>query len=69
MWTRDQAYSKSRDERSPKYDLAARSAKLDPKEFAITRQSGAILIDKFGQRYKEGLALIVAGQRFMAAVI
>jgi len=48
-------------ERSPQYDIAARNAKLDPKEFPILRQSGAILFDKFDRRYKEGLDLILRG--------
>jgi AcrR family transcriptional regulator len=50
-------------ERSPQYDIAARNAKLDPKEFPILRQSGAILFDKFDRRYKEGLDLILLGAR------
>ena len=48
-------------ERSPRYDIAARNAKLNPKEFPILRQSGAILFDKFDRRYKEGLELILHG--------
>ena len=59
----EQAVFPRRNERSPKYDLAARTAQLDPREFPITRQSGAILFDKFDRRYKEGLALIVAGAK------
>jgi TetR/AcrR family transcriptional regulator, tetracycline repressor protein len=50
-------------ERSPQYDLAKRNAKLDPKEFPILRQSGAILFDKFDRRYKEGLDLILRGAK------
>jgi len=48
-------------ERSPQYDIAGRNAKLDPNEFPILRQSGAILFDKFDRRYKEGLDLILRG--------
>lgn len=59
--TEEQAVFPNRNERSPKYDLTARNAKLNPNEFPIMRQSGAILFDKFDRRYKEGLALIVAG--------
>jgi TetR/AcrR family transcriptional regulator, tetracycline repressor protein len=51
-------------ERSPQYDIAKRNAKLDPKEFPILRQSGAILFDKFDRRYGEGLDLIVRGAKF-----
>ena len=48
-------------ERSPQYDLAQRSAKLDPKEFPLLRRSGPILFDKFDRRYKEGLELMLRG--------
>ncbi len=48
-------------ERSPQYDLGERNAKLDPKEFPMLRQSGAILFDRFDRRYKEGLNLILRG--------
>ena len=45
--------------RSPAYDLQKRNAKLDPRKFPILRQSGAILFDRFEQRYKDSLGLIV----------
>jgi TetR/AcrR family transcriptional regulator, tetracycline repressor protein len=48
-------------QRSPQYDIAARNAKLDPKQFPILRRSGPILFDKFDRRYKEGLDLILCG--------
>jgi TetR/AcrR family transcriptional regulator, tetracycline repressor protein len=48
-------------ERSPQYDIAKRNESLDPKEFPILRQSGAILFDNFDRRYKEGLDLILRG--------
>lgn len=47
--------------RSLAYDLQKRDAKLDPKKFPILRQSGAILFDRFEQRYKDSLGLIVGG--------
>lgn len=50
-------------ERSSEYDIAERSAKLDPKVFPLLRQSGSILFDKFDRRYREGLDLIVYGAR------
>ena len=50
-------------ERSPKYDIAMRNAKLDPKEFPILRQSAPILFAKFDRRYKEGLDLILCGAK------
>lgn len=57
----EQAVFPRPNKRSPQYDIAVRNAKLDPKEFPILRQSGAILFDKFDRRYKEGLDLILRG--------
>jgi TetR/AcrR family transcriptional regulator, tetracycline repressor protein len=48
-------------ERFPQYDIVKRNAQLDPREFPLLRQAGAILFDNFDRRYKEGLALIVRG--------
>lgn len=59
----EQAVFPRPNERSPQYDLAMRSAKLDPIEFPILRQSGPILFDKFDRRYKEGLDLILRGAK------
>jgi hypothetical protein len=50
--------------RSPAYDLQKRNAKLDPRKFPILRQSGAILFERFEQRYKDSLGLIVGGASF-----
>jgi TetR/AcrR family transcriptional regulator, tetracycline repressor protein len=50
--------------RSPAYDLQKRNAKLDATKFPILRQSGAILFDRFEQRYKDSLALIIGGAAF-----
>jgi TetR/AcrR family transcriptional regulator, tetracycline repressor protein len=50
--------------RSPTYDLQKRNAKLDATKFPILRQSGAILFDRFAQRYKDSLALIIGGAAF-----
>jgi TetR/AcrR family tetracycline transcriptional repressor len=59
----EQAVFPRPNERSPQYDIEARNAKLDPKEFPILRQSGPILFDKFDRRYKEGLDLILYGTK------
>lgn len=59
----EQAVFPSPQERSPHYDIEERNAKLDPKEFPILRQGGAILFDRFDRRYKEGLDLIVCGAK------
>ena len=48
-------------ERSPKYDIAERRARLDAEELPILRQVGPILFDRFERRYKEGLELILRG--------
>jgi len=57
----EQAVFPSPDKRSPQYDIEERNAALDPEEFPLMRQSGAILFDRFDRRYKEGLDLIVRG--------
>lgn len=59
----EQAVFPRPNERSPQYDIAERNARLDPKEFPILRQAGAILFDKFDRRYKEGLDLILSGAK------
>lgn len=48
-------------ERSPAYDIQKRNAKLDLRKFPILRQGGAILFDRFDQRFKDSLELIVGG--------
>jgi hypothetical protein len=62
----EQAVFPRPNERSPQYDIASRNAKLDPEEFPILRQSGAILFDRFDRRYKEGLNLILRGAKSQA---
>jgi TetR/AcrR family transcriptional regulator, tetracycline repressor protein len=57
----EQAVFPMKGERSPAYDLQKRNAKLDPRKFPILRRSGTILFDRFEQRYKESLDLIVGG--------
>ena len=59
----EQAVFPRPNERSPQYDIAKRNAKLDPEEFPLLRQSGAILFDRFDRRYKEGLELILRGPK------
>jgi TetR/AcrR family tetracycline transcriptional repressor len=60
----EQAVFPAQGKRSPAYNLERRSAKLDGKRFPILQQSGAILFDRFEQRYKDSLALIVGGASF-----
>ena len=57
----EQAVYPRPEERSPKYDLGERRARLDAEEFPLLRQVGPILFDKFDRRYKEGLELILRG--------
>jgi len=48
-------------ERSPAYDLAARSKKLEAAGFPFMRRAGDVLFDQFDKRFKESLKLIVGG--------
>ena len=57
----EQAVSPVEGKRSPAYDLQKRNARLDPRKFPLLRRSGAILFDRFEQRYRDSLDLIVGG--------
>ncbi|WP_263381441.1 TetR/AcrR family transcriptional regulator C-terminal domain-containing protein [Granulicella arctica] len=57
----EQAVFPTRGQRSPAYNLAERNARLDPEKFPLMRQSATILFDRFDQRYKESLKLILGG--------
>jgi len=59
----EQAVFPRPNQRSPQYDIAERNARLDPGQFPLLRQSGAILFDKFDRRYKEGLDMILHGAK------
>jgi TetR/AcrR family transcriptional regulator, tetracycline repressor protein len=59
----EQAVFPRPNERSPKYDLAARNEQLDPKEFPILRPGGRVLFDQFDRRFREGLQLILFGAK------
>jgi TetR/AcrR family transcriptional regulator, tetracycline repressor protein len=59
--TWEQAVFPKPGKRSPQYDIEKRNAHLDPAEFPLLRESGAILFDGFDRRFKEGLGLIVDG--------
>jgi TetR/AcrR family transcriptional regulator, tetracycline repressor protein len=60
----EQAVFPVKGERSRAYDIQKRNAQLDAKKFPLLRQSGAILFDRFEQRYKDSLELIVRGASF-----
>jgi TetR/AcrR family tetracycline transcriptional repressor len=48
-------------ERSPLYSIEERKSRLEAAEFPYHRAAGGILFDHFDRRYREGLALILAG--------
>ena len=48
-------------ERSPRYDIEKRNARLDRAKFPLLRKSGKILFGDFDRRFQEGLKLIVDG--------
>lgn len=48
-------------QRSPLYDIEARSKLLDAKKFPLLRKAGPVLFDKFDQRYQESLELMLGG--------
>ena len=57
----EQAVFPTPGERSPRYSIEARNARLDPAIFPHHRQAGPILFDRYDRRYQEGLALILKG--------
>ncbi|MFC6644271.1 TetR/AcrR family transcriptional regulator C-terminal domain-containing protein [Granulicella cerasi] len=48
-------------ELSAAYDLEARSAALAEAGLPLMKQAGSVLFERFDRRYREGLALILAG--------
>ena len=48
-------------ERSPKYSIEERDARLDPAEFPFMRQTSGILFDRYDRRFREGMELILRG--------
>jgi TetR/AcrR family transcriptional regulator, tetracycline repressor protein len=59
----EQAVFPTPGERSPKYSLEARNARLDAAIFPLHRQATPILFDHYDRRFKEGLKLILNGAR------
>jgi len=57
----EQAVFPVQGERSPRYNMEERSARLDAKKFPLMQKSGKILFDDFERRFKESLELIVDG--------
>jgi TetR/AcrR family transcriptional regulator, tetracycline repressor protein len=50
-------------ERSPRYSLQERNARLDPAVFPFLRQTSTILFDRYDRRFREGLELILQGAK------
>jgi TetR/AcrR family tetracycline transcriptional repressor len=59
--TGEQAVFPKPGERSPRYNIEKRNARLDPAKFPLLRKSGKILFAQFDRRFKEGLDLILNG--------
>jgi len=61
--TEEQAVFPTRGERSPRYSIEERNARLDPAVFPYHRQISSILFDRYDRRYREGLELILLGAK------
>jgi AcrR family transcriptional regulator len=48
-------------EANPQYDLARRSARIDPERFPLAHAAGAVMFANHDTRFIEGVKLIVAG--------
>jgi TetR/AcrR family transcriptional regulator, tetracycline repressor protein len=59
--TEEQVVFPTPGERSPRYSIKDRNARLDPAVFPFHRQASSILFDRYDRRYREGLDLILQG--------
>jgi TetR/AcrR family tetracycline transcriptional repressor len=59
----EQAVFPTPGERSPRYSIEARNARLDPALFPYHRQASSILFDRYDRRFREGLQLILQGAK------
>jgi TetR/AcrR family transcriptional regulator, tetracycline repressor protein len=50
-------------ERSSRYSIEERDARLDPAQFPFLRQTSTILFDRYDRRFREGLELILKGSK------
>src|ERR1700691_346279 len=48
-------------QRSPRYSIEERNARLDPAVFPFHRQTSTILFDRYDRRFREGFELILQG--------
>ena len=53
--TEEQAVFPTPGERSPRYSIEERNARLDPAIFPFHRQASSILFDRYDRRFREGL--------------
>ncbi|WP_158823768.1 TetR/AcrR family transcriptional regulator C-terminal domain-containing protein [Granulicella sp. S156] len=61
--TEEQAVFPTPGERSPRYSIEERNARLDPAIFPFHRQASSILFDRYDRRFREGLELILQGAK------
>jgi len=59
----EQAVFPTPGERSPRYSIKGRNARLDPAAFPFHRQTSSILFDRYDRRFREGLELILRGAK------
>jgi hypothetical protein len=59
----EQAVFPTPGERSPRYSIEERNARLDPAIFPHHRQATSILFDRYDRRFREGLELILNGAK------
>jgi AcrR family transcriptional regulator len=59
----EQAVFPTPGKRSPRYSIKERDARLDPAAFPFLRQTSIILFDRYDQRFREGLELILQGAK------
>jgi hypothetical protein len=57
----EQAVFPTLGKRSPRYSIQERNARLDPAVFPFLRQTATILFDRYEQRFRQGLDLILQG--------
>jgi TetR/AcrR family tetracycline transcriptional repressor len=59
----EQAVFPTPGQRSPRYSIEERNARLDPAVFPFLRQTSSILFDRYDRRFREGVELIVRGAK------
>jgi TetR/AcrR family tetracycline transcriptional repressor len=62
----EQAVVPTPGERSPRYSIEERIARLDPEVFPLHRQASGILFDRYERRFREGMDLMLRGAELEA---